>query len=336
MGDLQPMSEPFARDLNSLTHHQLEGGIEQAGDLVHLGYVADRIPQLGRADPRWLAVYVHRRNQPDLVAGEAATQRFTLMSAVKPFLLLYLLHHLGSSAVRKRVGVAPSMAAFHSLDQLIADGGRPRNPMINSGAITLAGALPGQDGSQCCQILCRWLNQAAGCQLQLDEATLASVRALKNDRNRAIALYLKESGYLEDIEIAIDTYNQICCLAGTVADLAKLGALLAFEADATNSGATDLGVTDLGVTDFGAIARSHRQLVNAVMLTCGLYEASSEFAIRIGLPVKSGISGALLAVVPNQGAIACYSPALDTTGNPLAALSLVEYLSHNLGLSLFS
>ena len=326
MGDLQLMSELFARDLNNLTHHQLVEGIEQVRDLVQLGHVADRIPQLGRADPRWLAAYVHRRQQPDLVAGEAATQCFTLMSAVKPFLLLYLLHHLGSSAVRKLVGVAPSMAPFHSLDQLIADGGRPRNPMINSGAITLAGVLLGKDGAQRCQVLCRWLNQVAGCQLQLDEETLASVRALKNDRNRAIALYLKQSGYLEDIETAIDTYNQICCLAGTVADLAKLGALLTFEA----------AETDGDASDSGAIARSHRQLINTVMLTCGLYEASSEFAIRIGLPMKSGISGALLAVVPNQGAIACYSPALDTIGNPLAALSLVEYLSLNLGLSLFS
>jgi glutaminase len=72
------------------------------------------------------------------------------------------------------------------------------------------------------------------------------------------------------------------------------------------------------------------------MLTCGLYEASPQYTVKIGLPMKSGISGALLAIVPSQGAIACYSPALDSIGNSVAGLALIEALSDNLHLSIFS
>jgi glutaminase len=100
-----------------------------------------------------------------------------------------------------------------------------------------------------------------------------------------------------------------------VKDLARLGRLLAAESD--------------------WLKTLNRQIVNAVMLTCGLYEASSRFAIRIGLPMKSGISGALLAVVPGQGAIACYGPALDSAGNSVAGLAFTEALSRGLQLNLF-
>jgi glutaminase len=84
------------------------------------------------------------------------------------------------------------------------------------------------------------------------------------------------------------------------------------------------------------IARSHQRAVNALMLTCGLYEASGHYAVRIGLPIKSGVSGALVSVVPGEGAIACYSPTLDTTGNPVAGLVLLEQLAQALNLSVFS
>jgi glutaminase len=83
------------------------------------------------------------------------------------------------------------------------------------------------------------------------------------------------------------------------------------------------------------IKNQHRQIVNAVMLTCGLYEASAEYAVKIGLPIKSGIGGGLVAIIPNQGAIASYSPALDIVGNPVAGLALMETLSQSLQLSIF-
>jgi glutaminase len=199
--------------------------------------------------------------------------------------------------------------------QLIADNGYPRNPMINSGAITLADKLPGKDGNECTQLFCEWLNKLADTQLYIDANILASVRVSRSRTNIDITNYLYEAGHLNNIELSLDVYEQICCISGTVEDLAKLGKVLACKSE--------------------VIKNQHRQIVNAVMLTCGLYEASAEYAVKIGLPIKSGIGGGLVAIIPNQGAIASYSPALDIVGNPVAGLALMETLSQSLQLSIF-
>jgi len=300
--------------LETLTTTELSDWVKLAKAQAHQGRVAGRIPGLAVADREWFAVHIGCKLGQSISLGDTACV-FPLMSTIKPFLLLYLLEYLGAKTVFQRVGVEPSGASFNSLEQLIADGGRPRNPMINSGAITLAEMLPGRNASDRTQLLCQWLNQTAGCKLLLDQEMLASVRSATSQANRAIAQYLVTSGYLENPEIALDTYEHVCCLSGRVEDLALLGQLLACES--------------------GLLTPQHRCSVNALMLTCGLYEASSHFTLRIGLPMKSGISGTLLAVVPGQGAIACYSPALDSAGNPVAALAFVEALSQWLQLSIF-
>ncbi|MBW4612886.1 MAG: glutaminase [Desmonostoc vinosum HA7617-LM4] len=301
--------------LNTLTNTELLTWVQQAKTETIKGRVTERISQLALADPRWFAVQVVCKFGQTYSQGDTNCV-FPLMSVIKPFSLLYLLEHLGTESVLRWVGVEPSDAPFNSIEQLAADGGYPRNPMINSGAIALADKLPGKDARDRTQKLCQWLNQLAGCQLQLDEVMLASVRAANSKVNRAIANYLTEKGHLENLETAIDTYEQICCLSGRVADLSLLGKLLACES--------------------GLLNLEQRQIVNAVMLTCGLYADSAQYAVKIGLPMKSGISGGLLAIVPGEGAIACYSPALDDTGNPIAAIVLVETLSRRLQLSIFS
>jgi glutaminase len=141
------------------------------------------------------------------------------------------------------------------------------------------------------------------------------VRLLGNESNRALATMLRQSGHLDDIADALDTYNHLCCLGGTVAVAAGLGALLA-----------------LPQPD---IAPRHQGIVTSLMLTCGLYEASGELAVRLGLPTKSGVSGLMVAVVPGAGAIACYSPPIDETGNSVAGLWLLETLAQDFGLNIF-
>ncbi len=301
--------------LTKLTDTKLLAYIQQAKAQASQGRVVERIPQLALVNSNWFAVHVCCVSGKSISAGDTACI-FPLMSTIKPFSLLYLLECLGSETVFSWVGVEPSLCAFNSVEQLIADAGHPRNPMINSGAITLADKLPGKNASDRTQNFCQWLNQIAGCQLKLDEVTLASVRSATSQTNRDITRYLAEAGYIKNPAIALDTYEQICCLAGTVRDLASLGKLLA--------GASEL------------ISAKHRQIINALMLTCGLYEASFQYAVQIGLPMKSGISGTLLAVVPGEGAIACYSPPLDSAGNSVGAIALVQALSQDLHLSIFT
>ncbi|MEH2050512.1 glutaminase A [Nostoc sp.] len=300
--------------LDRLTTTEVSAWVQQAKTKAEYGKVIDRIPQLAKAYPSWFAVHICCKSGKTISFGDTACV-FPLMSVIKTFSLLYLLEHLGAETVFGWVGVEPSDASFNSLEQLVSDRGRPRNPMINSGAITLADKLPGKDANQRTFLFCQWLNQLADCQLSLDEVMLASVRLTRSTANEAIANHLAEVGYLENIEIALDTYEQICCMSGRVEDLALLGKLLACE----NS----------------SLSAQNRRIVNAVMLTCGLYEASAEFAVRVGLPMKSGIGGGLVAIVPGEGAIACYSPALDNIGNPVGAIAFVEALARELQLSVF-
>ena len=300
--------------LAALTQAQLDAWAIQAETHTQVGQLPDYIPLLAHANPSRFAVQINSINGSIYSSGDR-TAVFPLMSVVKPFVLLFLLEQLGIKAVFERVGMEPSDEAFNSLKQLQADQGWPRNPMINSGAIALASMLPGQDARSRCDSLRQWLNQHADCHLFLDEPMLTSVRAAGGKSNRAIARELAKFGYLEGEETALDTYNQVCCLSGTVADLASLGMLL--------------------VQCKRGILPQHRRTVNALMSTCGLYQASARFAVQVGLPTKSGVSGALLSVVPVQGAIACYSPILDDAGNSKAGLFLLEQLTQSLNLSLF-
>jgi glutaminase len=294
--------------LSSLTQGQVEHWSEQARGRAMAGHLPDYIPQLAEVDGEGFAVQVQTVEGQVLGAGRRA-DRFVLMSVVKPFLLLYLLEQWGAAAVFRLVGRAPSDQPFHSLSQLASDRAFPRNPMINSGAILLAANLDRVAG------FWEWLNQLADCELQLDQTMLASVRSLPNESNRAIAMMLHQASQLDDVQAALDSYNHLCCLSATVADLAKLGMLL--------------------VRPHDRIKRQHQQMVTALMLTCGLYEASADWAVRVGVPVKSGVSGAMLAVVPGQGAIGLYGPAIDGTGNSVAGIYFLEQAAMRLDLSIF-
>jgi len=299
--------------LDPLVRSTLEHWFFEARSKADTGRIPTYIPRLATVNRRWLAVQVQ------LGAGQFALgsvkQVFALMSVIKPFVLLFLLEHLGREAIFTKVGMSPSEQPFHSIQQLSEDKGFPRNPMINSGAIALADRLPGADGATRCRALCEWLNELSGASLKLDPEMLASVRSVGNETNRSLATLMAEAGYVDSVELALDTYNQICCLSGTVNDLAKIGLLLACPQE--------------------RVAAEHQHIVNALMLTCGLYEASGKVAVQVGVPAKSGVSGALLGVIPRKGAIACYSPALDDSGNSIAGLFLVEKLVRSLNLSIF-
>lgn len=300
--------------LTALTQAQLDAWVRTVRIQPQAGRLPDYIPLLATVDPSWFAVQVEWIDGQIWATGDLH-RSFPLMSVIKPFVLLYLLEQLGQETVFSWVGMDPSDQPFHSLVQLATDRGFPRNPMLNSGAIALVSHLPGADGDQRCEHLRQWLNQQSGANLVLDAAMLRSVRSLRNEANRMIAHTLAQSGSIDGIDITLDTYNQICCLSATVADLAKLGKLLAHPQR--------------------SIAPEHQRLVNALMLTCGLYEASGRFAVQVGVPTKSGVGGALLAVIPRQGTIACYSPRLDEAGNSVAGLALLQEMAQSFNLSVF-
>jgi len=271
---------------------------------VHLsdrkGQTAYYIPVLNQVNPEVFALQIHCLKGEILSWGDE-TVTFPLMSVIKPFLLLYLLTHLGEDAVFRRVGKQASSYPFNSLTQLQEDRGFPRNPMINSGAIALADLLAGETPESRCENLLLWLNEMGNCQLFLDRSVLESVHSYPNAHNQALSLELEKNGYISHRYLALETYNRICCLSGKIDDLANLGKLI--------------------------LASSFAEIILEIMTNSGLYEASEKFAIEVGFPTKSGVSGALLSIVPQQGAIACYSPLLNEQGNSILGLNLLTYIS---------
>ncbi|MEG4808639.1 glutaminase A [Microcoleus sp. F8-D3] len=300
--------------LSCLQPEQLAAWAKEAINRSKSGQIPAYIPLLAQADRQGFAVQV-RASDGQIVSWGSIDRTFPLMSAVKPFVLLYLLCELGEKRVFDCVGCDPSELPFNSLTQLEIDRGKPRNPMINSGAIALASLIPGQNAVARCQNLLDWLNQQANSQLFVDELMLDSVKTNPNQNNWNLALKMVESGYIQNAEIALETYNRVCCLSGNVEDLAKLGMVLVNRGDRA--------------------MRENCRTVKALMATCGLYEASARFALRVGLPAKSGVSGAMLSVIPGQGAIGFYSPPLDKDGNSVGGLFLLEQIAKTLRLSVF-
>ncbi|MDG2990071.1 glutaminase [Candidatus Synechococcus calcipolaris G9] len=295
--------------LTSLTTVQLNPWIQECQALASGGETLERLPPPDRG-----AVAVNIQTLAGSVhSWGAIAATFPLMSVIKPFLLLYMLHQSSVEDVFSHVGRFPSERPYNSVLQLELDQGFPRNPMINSGAIRLAANLEGKTPRHACDRLAQWLNDQAGCHLSLDRQILHQVHCHPNWQNRALARLLELAGHIQDGEMALEIYNCICCLRGTVTDLARLGLLLA-------GGQPQ-------------IQTRHRQVVNALMFSCGLYERSADYAIDIGLPIKSGVSGAMVGIVPGQGAIASYSPPLDASGNSVFGLCFLRRLSQELQLS---
>ncbi|AFY60688.1 glutaminase [Synechococcus sp. PCC 6312] len=297
--------------LNQLDLLQLERWAESVQGKKLSGKILERLP----SDPQEATIAIASLDDHRLAWGSTGAT-FPLMSVVKPFLLLYLLETLGAEVVFQKVGIQPSARPYNSVVELEIDQGWPRNPMINSGAICLASLLPGESATAKCDALRHWLNHVSGAQLVLDQQVLAQVNAHPNWQNRGITHLLNLAGHFEHPQLVLDSYNQICCLRTTVTDLAALGLVLAGKNP--------------------QIGPKYRQLVNGIMLTCGLYEDSAQMMAHIGLPMKSGVSGAMVAIIPQAGAIAVYSPLLDETGNSVWSLALLEEISQSLELSILS
>jgi glutaminase len=298
------------KDLNSIQPEQLNQWVSQAKQKAQFGKLPSYIPLLEQADPNEFAFSLFMGDHYNLSVGNIS-KTFPLMSVIKVFSLLDLLTQFGEEFVFQRVGCEASEYSYNSLTQLQLDQGFPRNPMINSGAITLASLLPGKNAIDCCNNFRLWLNQCSGSNLFLDQAMLNSVRSLPNAKNQALVKELTQKRYLEKPELALDIYQQICCLSGNIIDLAYLGMML---------------------IESSCIQPQQSQIVQKIMRSSGLYEKSKTLTFNKYFPTKSGVGGAILSIVPEQGVIACYSPPLNEKGNSIAGLFLIEKIANFLGL----
>lgn len=287
-------------ELESAPMEQLPLWIAAARQEAKKGGLPTYIPLLAQKDPSDFA-FCYLFLDGEIYLNGSTDLRFPLMSVIKPFLLLYLLARLEPHRLLAQVGREPSDYSFNSLTQLQLDGGFPRNPMLNSGAIRLASLIDSP------LEVVGWLNALAGSSLELDSFMLASVKSLPNQRNLALAQEMYSRGYLDDIPTALENYNYLCCLAGTAMDVARLGLML--------------------LQCPPPLEPACCQITQELMSTCGLYQSSKTFAQEIGFPSKSGVSGVMLSLVPQKGAIACYSPPLNPDGNSTAAMFLLSKIA---------
>ncbi|MEE4299250.1 MAG: glutaminase A [Pseudomonadales bacterium] len=304
----------------------LEGLAREALDLGRAaapsGKVATYIPELGRADPGAVALAIHTVDGDAVAVGDVS-RCFTLQSVSKVFALAALLRG-GDDGLWEHVRQEPSGDAFHSIVRLEEEGGRPRNPFINAGAIVVSGRLPGVDPAARAGVVRAFLREAAASgdeAFAMDEAVYRS-ECRTGFRNRALANFMCHHGVLVDPDGAADGYFRQCALTADVDALARAGLFLA-------AGGLDPH-RDLRLLD----AAATRTIV-ALMGTCGLYDEVGSFAVRVGVPGKSGVSGAILAIVPGRMSIACFGPALGVRGNSVAGLAMLEFLARELSLSVF-
>jgi glutaminase len=283
------------------------------------GAPAGYIPELAAADPDRLALAVVGPRGRVRAVGDV-THEFTIQSISKPFVLALALADRGRDAVLRKVGVEPSGEPFNAIS-LEPGTGRPANPMVNAGAIATSALIPGDGVDDRMARIVEGLSAFAGRSLWVDEQVYASESAT-GDRNRALAHLLRSHGVIEgSVETAVETYFRQCSLLVTVRDLAVMSATLAFG-----------GLNP--VTGERVISEAVARDVLSIMASCGMYDYSGEWLLRVGLPAKSGVSGGLLAVAPSQFGIAAFSPRLDAHGNSVRAIALLETLGERFGMHL--
>ena len=285
------------------------------------GALVEYIPELAHADPEQFGIAVVTTDGQAFTVGDTDAL-FTIQSMSKPFAYGLALETRGVAHVLRRVGAEPTGDAFNSivLDQVSH---RPYNPMVNAGAIAVTDMIPGRTPTDRLRLLLECFRRYVGHDaLAVDPATFSSERATGH-RNRAIAHLMRASDMMSDLlEESLDLYFQQCAVLVTARDLAVMAATLA-------SG----GVNP--VTGVRAVAEEHVTAILSVMYTCGMYDSAGEWAYRVGLPAKSGVSGGIFAVVPGEGGIAVFSPRVDSHGNSVRGVRVFQALSRELGLHLF-
>ncbi|MEV4419088.1 glutaminase A [Patulibacter sp. NPDC049589] len=281
------------------------------------GAVADYIPELAAAEPDRFGVCVASADGYVYEAGDSRVP-FTIQSISKPFTYGLALADRGLEAVDAKVGVEPSGDAFNEIS-LDRESGRPRNPMINAGAITAASLVAGDDDAATFERIRRAYSAYAGRELQLDEAVYESERRTGH-RNRAIGHMLRTVSILEDDpEPVVDRYFRQCSLLVDARDLAMMAATLA------NNGIQPL-------TGEQVLAPHLVERVLSVMTTCGMYDGAGDWVSGVGMPAKSGVGGGVLAVLPGQIGVAVFSPRLDIHGNSVRGVQACRRLSRELEL----
>ncbi|MFB2897521.1 glutaminase A [Aerosakkonemataceae cyanobacterium BLCC-F50] len=284
------------------------------------GKLANYIPELAKVNPDLFSICVMTIDGQIFTVGDYQ-HLFTIQSISKVFVYGMALEEHGRDAVLKKVGVEPTGDAFNSivLDEMSK---RPYNPMVNAGAIAITSLIKGSGPTERLNRMLDMFRRYIGHDIFIDISVFMSERTTGH-RNRAMAHLMLNFGMIDHkIEEVLDLYFQQCSLMVNCQDLAVMAATLA------NNGINP-------VTGEQAVKSDYVRDILSVMYTCGMYNFAGEWAYKVGLPAKSGVSGGLIVVVPNKMGIAVFSPLLDQRGNSVRGVKVCEELSQIYGLHIF-
>jgi len=286
------------------------------------GKVADYIPELAKIDPKQFGIAVTTVEGETFIAGDAVVP-FSIQSISKVFMLTLALGKAGES-VWKRVGREPSGSSFNSIVQLEHEHGIPRNPFVNAGAIVVTDmVLAGHQPREAIGELLRFVRYLANDDTISIDNTVAKSEQATGFRNFALANFMRSFGNIHHpVEHTLGVYFHQCALSMNCVQLARAGLFLA------NRGRNPL-------TGHTVVSDRRARRINALMLTCGHYDGSGDFAYHVGLPGKSGVGGGILAVAPGKASIAVWSPGLNKVGNSALGSDALEMLANRMGWSVF-
>ncbi|MBP3952169.1 glutaminase A [Bacillus suaedae] len=286
------------------------------------GKLADYIPALMKANPDDIAISIFDGQQTCFSEGNHQ-QLFTLQSISKILTLALAIMDHGEELVFDKVGMEPTGDPFNSIAKLESHvPSKPLNPMINAGALAVSALIKGASTEEKLNRLLIFVRELSGNDSITYSKEVAKSEFETADLNRSLAYFMKQHQVISgDIDHLLDFYTKQCAIEVNCNDLARIGFVL------SNNGKDSTGKRIIPVE----VSR----IVKTFMVTCGMYNASGEFAIRVGIPAKSGVSGGIVCAVPNKMGIGIYGPALDRKGNSIAGMRLLELLSEKYELSIF-
>lgn len=297
----------------------LEKAVSEGKSVTKSGKIATYIPELSKANTEHIGACIKTVSGETYSAGDWQ-QPFTMQSISKTISLTLALQTAGYDKVFSKVGLEPTGDSFNSIVKLETRNPNPLNPMINAGAIATASCIPGDDPFKLFLDLARKLCLNENISLNT-EVFLSEKRA--GMRNRSMAYWMKSENIIEgDPEETLDLYFKMCSVNVNAGDFASWGVILA------NDGVNPYTGTRL-------IESWIARLVKTFMMTCGMYDGSGEFAIKIGIPSKSGVGGGILSSVEARMGIGVFNPSLDPKGNSVGGMRILESLSKSLGLHYF-
>ncbi|MEU9954677.1 glutaminase [Streptomyces sp. NPDC050982] len=291
----------------------------EIADAPDRGRPADYIPALAACDPHRFGMAVAELDGTVYGVGDWR-KPFSTQSITKVFTLALDLAREGDE-LWEHVGREPSGNPFNSLVQLEYENGIPRNPFINAGALVVTDRLHTRTGNAADTLLDFLRAESGNAQLTINKDVAAS-EATRGDRNAALGHFMASYGNIENpVPVLLDQYFHQCSIEASCADLALATGFLARH-----------GIRSDGTR---LLTQSQSKQVNAIMLTCGTYDAAGDFAYRVGLPGKSGVGGGIIAVVPGRCTLCVWSPGLDERGNSVAGVTALDRFTTLTGVSVF-